>query len=235
MQSKTKRIVLYAFTLAEVLITLGIIGIIAAITIPTLLQSTNDIELKSAWKKTYSAIAQASISVKNDNGGTFSNISCSATYVSDCLRDAYSNYLKYVTTCDAYSINYYGNCFHPATGLNLDTIKLLNGTSSLQINSYSPYFGEGASGVILSSGELVLFKYRVPACNDPAHVEGFSTGCGWITVDVNGFKGPNTVGRDIFSIDLLEDRVVPTGMGNLSNTCNSSSSGQGCAAQYLYN
>ncbi len=41
------------FTLAEVLITLGIIGIIAAMTIPTLLQNTDEAQLKTAWKKAY--------------------------------------------------------------------------------------------------------------------------------------------------------------------------------------
>lgn len=40
-----------AFTLAEVLITLGIIGVVAAMTIPTLMNKTNDAELKSAYKK----------------------------------------------------------------------------------------------------------------------------------------------------------------------------------------
>lgn len=41
------------FTLAEVLITLGIIGIVAAMTIPTLIKNTQDLELKTAYKKAY--------------------------------------------------------------------------------------------------------------------------------------------------------------------------------------
>ena len=49
----------FGFTLAEVLITLGIIGVVAAMTIPTLMQSTNDAELKSGYKKFMSVLNQA--------------------------------------------------------------------------------------------------------------------------------------------------------------------------------
>ena len=48
-----------AFTLAEVLITLGIIGVVAAMTIPTLINGANDIQFKSAYKKAYADISLA--------------------------------------------------------------------------------------------------------------------------------------------------------------------------------
>lgn len=47
------------FTLAEVLITLGIIGIIAVITIPSLINTIQDQQYKTAYKKAYSDISQA--------------------------------------------------------------------------------------------------------------------------------------------------------------------------------
>ena len=49
----------FAFTLSEVLITLVIIGIIAAITIPTLMNNTNGQEYRSALKKAISQLNQA--------------------------------------------------------------------------------------------------------------------------------------------------------------------------------
>ena len=52
----TKR---FGFTLAEVLITLGIIGVVAAMTMPTLMNQTNGAQYKAAYKKALSAIAQA--------------------------------------------------------------------------------------------------------------------------------------------------------------------------------
>ena len=46
------------FTLAEVLITLGIIGVVAAMTMPTLINQTNGAQYKAAYKKALSAISQ---------------------------------------------------------------------------------------------------------------------------------------------------------------------------------
>lgn len=47
------------FTLAEVLITLGIIGVVAAMTIPTLIANTNSARFRSKFKKTISTLSQA--------------------------------------------------------------------------------------------------------------------------------------------------------------------------------
>lgn len=48
-----------AFTLAEVLITLGIIGVVAAMTMPTLLNSTQGAQYRTAYKKALSVLSQA--------------------------------------------------------------------------------------------------------------------------------------------------------------------------------
>ena len=57
-----------AFTLAEVLITLAIIGVVAALTLPTLIQKQQTKETSSRLKKFYSTIQQAIILSVNDNG-----------------------------------------------------------------------------------------------------------------------------------------------------------------------
>ena len=54
----TKR---FGFTLAEVLITLGIIGVVAAMTIPTLISNTNGAQFKTGFKKALSTLNQAAI------------------------------------------------------------------------------------------------------------------------------------------------------------------------------
>ena len=56
MQQKTVK---NAFTLAEVLITLGIIGVVAAMTMPTLMNSTQGAQYKAAYRKALSALSQA--------------------------------------------------------------------------------------------------------------------------------------------------------------------------------
>ncbi len=55
-----------AFTLAEVLITLGIIGVVAAITIPSLMENVRNRDLQAQLKKTYSEWNQISMQFMND-------------------------------------------------------------------------------------------------------------------------------------------------------------------------
>jgi type II secretory pathway pseudopilin PulG len=53
--------------LAEVLITLGIIGIVAAMTIPTLMNNIQETQYKTAYKKAFSVASQTWLSALNDN------------------------------------------------------------------------------------------------------------------------------------------------------------------------
>src|SRR5574344_3111914 len=56
-----------AFTLAEVLIVLAIIGVVAAMTIPTLMNKIQDMRYKTAYKKAYSVTSQAWTKAVNDD------------------------------------------------------------------------------------------------------------------------------------------------------------------------
>ena len=57
-----------AFTLAEVLITLGIIGVVSAMTLPTLIESHNRQVVETRLKKFYSTINQAIVRAEVDFG-----------------------------------------------------------------------------------------------------------------------------------------------------------------------
>lgn len=57
-----------AFTLAEVLITLGIIGVVAALTIPSLIQKHREQVAVAKVKKAYSTISQAYLMAIAENG-----------------------------------------------------------------------------------------------------------------------------------------------------------------------
>jgi len=65
-----------AFTLAEVLITITIIGVIASIVIPTVINNTQNAELKATWKKAYADLSQATQRVITDNAGTLKGDVC---------------------------------------------------------------------------------------------------------------------------------------------------------------
>lgn len=58
----------YAFTLAEVLITLGIIGVVAALTMPSLIADKRAKELETALKKNASVIQQAILMITYEDG-----------------------------------------------------------------------------------------------------------------------------------------------------------------------
>ena len=59
-----------AFTLAEVLITLGIIGVVAAMTMPTLIANHRKSAASAKLKKFYSVMSQAVILAEAEQGGT---------------------------------------------------------------------------------------------------------------------------------------------------------------------
>lgn len=64
----------YGFTLAEILITLGIIGVVAAMTIPTLIANTRSAQYRSTLKKTMSTLSQAARMSQAQYGFDFAGI-----------------------------------------------------------------------------------------------------------------------------------------------------------------
>lgn len=218
-----------AFTLAEVLITLGIIGVVAAMTIPTLMNNVQDYQLKQAWKKNFSVLQQATTSLLQD---VSSFKGAYTTWDHESFKNAYVNYLKTIKVCtgDPAGETTYGFCWSA-----LGVTKALGGTA---IGNISP-LGQGGAGVILQDGSYVLFVYNDSTCTNQYYAgrgESLSNACGWITVDVNGAKGPNVMGKDTFGVWVLSDRIVPYGTAGNSGTCNTTSgdlSGLGCSAQYL--
>lgn len=84
-----------AFTLAEVLIVLGIMGIIAECTIPTLVTNVQKQISIVSLKKSYSVLSQAYTSVQMDNSGSIKNL-CT-TNDSDCLANLFKPYLRYIS------------------------------------------------------------------------------------------------------------------------------------------
>jgi len=170
------------FTLAEVLITLLIIGVISSIVIPALISNTQDAELKTAWKKSFSDISHATKLLIMDNGGTMKGL-CSTDGDQVCFRDKYLQYLNSIKSCTPAAIA--GNCWH-----NDNTI--LQG--SYVIN------GDDA-GTILNNGTLLTFDWNSTSCT--------GTNCGTITVDVNGFKGPNKQDKDIFVTHIMSNIAKP--------------------------
>src|SRR5574344_1035012 len=88
-----------AFTLAEVLIVLGIIGIVAAMTIPTLMQKIQDMEFKTAAKKAYSVTSEALKKMNYDYGTTYADYINTTKGEKVLLKDRLMPYFKVLKDC----------------------------------------------------------------------------------------------------------------------------------------
>jgi hypothetical protein len=201
-----------AFTLAEVLITLLIIGVVASLVIPAIIQDTQNAELKAAWKKSYSELSQATTRLKLEN----TNLVFADSWV---MRDKYIQYLSLQKNC----ANLSSGCWHLAGNM-----EYYNGVVFTATNLNNEFGNHPA--VILSNGALVVFN-RIDC-------SGGQTFCGHIAVDINGFNGPNTVGKDILRIWVLQNQIQPEGspQSNYPGSCPGTGNyGWGCSARYLYN
>lgn len=84
-----------AFTLAEVLITLGIVGVVAALTLPTVMSNHRKMVVESKLKKFYSTMSQAVIAAEYEHGEPVQNWDTfsSGSNGSECL-EWFNKYLK---------------------------------------------------------------------------------------------------------------------------------------------
>lgn len=230
-----------AFTLAEILITLTIVGIVAALTIPSFITNMQNNRWKSAYKKNYALLSQATMQISNDNGGTMVNafeaIPFDGWSDQDKVPDTYAKYMTIIKKCRAWESK--GNCFPQSwsylNGETADNDHGLAAAAFLGMNS-------GFSGALLNNGASLGFAYSGASCGDNSWVLG--NVCGYIMVDVNGFATPNVWGKDIYGFFILKDGTIkPFGTsddeisGSHSITCiqgSSDANNLGLNCGYLY-
>ncbi|MBP7211474.1 type II secretion system protein [bacterium] len=206
-----------AFTLAEVLITLGIIGIVAAMTIPTLSQKTQERETVSKLKKVFSTLTNAyNLAVNEDGTPDTWNLDAnlSATGATNILNEL-APHLNITKNCGTTEVG----CFPEGTG-------------DAQSNS--------ASKVILSDGTMVSFVVWSPTCNQDYGSGALANMCAFFETDINGFKKPNAVGKDRFRFYITKEAIVPYGTAtstemSFANNCAKSHGGLSCTAWVIYN
>ena len=179
-----------AFTLAEVLVTLVIIGVIAAMTIPTLINKTEKQEFVSKFKKNYSVFSSALKMAQAQNGqltgwdwssqqSGFDNIE---NYILPHLQVAEN--CKNTTNC---SLDYDGTFLNGDFWINFKT----------NTDHYKFVLNDGAAFAL----------YIITSCTEN------NTNCLDVHFDVNGSKGPNKWGRDIFTLEVypFTNDVMPRG------------------------
>lgn len=217
-----------AFTLAEVIVVIGIIGIIASMTIPTLVHNIQDIEFQNKMKKEYSVLSEAFQLIKNENGGSFVDALASCSNPSICISEVFKQKLLYLESCDTNDGTNINICF-PA----LSRIKFLNGNSANDMyvgNSYT-------EGLVLKDGTSLALELGNASCTDTTGI--YNNNCGWVTVDVNGIKPPNTWGRDIYVFQLYSDAIRPCTPVQSApswlnyDDCTKDSTGWTCSSKYI--
>ncbi len=203
------------FTLAEILITLSIIGIVAAMTIPALI---NKIEMKqhqSALKKNYSNFSQAIYTLASQSNLDLS----SATDFVNSLESQISMVKKgtFASTTTLPTVFNY-KCYKSSSGTCGNLLKRPNidGTSSFITSDGTRYIVYGISSECTDSN----FHARI----NPAETMPQSNTCTVMYVDTNGDKNPNQIGVDVHMFFLLkkdnEYYVRPSG-ANVNTDCQS--------------
>lgn len=192
------------FTLSEVLITLGVIGGVASITLPILTKNYQEKVLVNRLKETYSMISQAHQfaiaehgDVKNwDLGGTDSPASMLK------FSNYYKPYLKIMKDC---GINNNGNCFY-----NKGYKALFNNTYNILQDQKT---NQGFSKIRLINGASLAF-FTPGKCQE--------TGvCGSIMVDLNGNAPPNKAGVDYFYFNIIKDNAIIPSQPSVKKNCQS--------------
>lgn len=178
------------FTLAEVLITLGIIGVVAAMTIPTLMSNTGKSEFKTAYKKIISAVNQAvTMSVAID----------------------------YLDFGDAYSGTAETESIYRILQNKMQIAKTETSTSNPEIMRMFKSTGDGNYTIFFADGMVLSYPKSAANCTNQLANARRSVCAG--IVDVNGTKNPNKLSHcqwsssDGTASTVTDDKTVNGGGG----------------------
>ena len=224
-----------AFTMAEVLITLGIIGIIAAMTLPALIQRKQEKVTVNQLKKSYSLLQQVyqrmvyEIASEPKDWGMTGMYDASSHII---MANKFAPYFKILHNC---------------IGKDYEFTR----KHCVDVPVYATE--DSFASVRLIDGTTLIFRHWTGQCNFKwGTTKPLENVCGEIIVDVNGTKSPNMSGQDMFAFYLTNYGIIPAGMqGETSQPfkkhCNLSSgpwgtdlggnfkNGFGCTAWVVFN
>lgn len=190
----------YGFTLAEVLITLGIIGVVAALTAPALNSSFQKNKVGPTLRKISSTFSVANEHVLADNE---SNTLTSVFGTTEEYLDALS---KYVIGAPRYK-DASKKTIMTVAELPLVPTNFTGGTKN------SIYGMENLKIYDLPDGISVAIsltpRNQITSATREAAVGSFKGNIGALYVDINGYdKKPNRVGKDIFHFNIDDNGTV---------------------------
>lgn len=208
-----------AFTLAEVLITLGIIGVVAALTIPSLLQKYSEKKTVSMLRESQSMIAQAMRAAEAEHGeyeGWFPLAHDNDIARPRIIAQNLTPFLKLNADCSNTSETKV-NCLIDARYLQKNAQPRANYVQSTSYYAISLLNGSSLWWSCTEGNLYQIFFY----------------------IDTNGKNPPNTWGKDLFMFIYTNGSLYPAGHPNLpyykyETDCKAkNSTGIGCAYHVL--
>ena len=190
--------------MAEVLITLGIIGIVAAMTLPAIIQKKQEKATVTALKKFYSVLSQAYLFAESENGTP--DVWGFSKDDSTLLLTNMTKYMQVLKVCKT------GEICHP-----VKTILWRNG-NKISNTIFNPV-DKRRSAAVLNDGMIIGVFVQSPDCSvvygkNNKHLTSI---CGEFMVDINGAKNPNQYGVDIFIFNVTKYGIIPSGAQVFTN------------------
>ena len=167
-----------AFTLAEVLVTLGIIGVVSAMTVPTLMQNYQRQSYVTQLHKVYNELTQAAVQYQNDKNAV--DLKEAGLTSQAAAEEFIESNFKIVQNCGTNKTPCFANTYRKIA------------------NSQNIGWNSNRTNYVLASGATLGVGYN-PLSSD-CLLE--------LYVDTNGTKGPNIAGRDLWALFLYKDGSV---------------------------
>lgn len=191
-----------AFTLAEVMAVLTILGIVASLTIANVARNSQQREFVTKYKKTVAALDNAFMSFQAENSFVLNPPKVSYSYWKEPNWRGHGGFevlanefiCKYISCEISGRLGANNNIFN--TYNNGGGITLLNGTKPAEtLNRHGKIILRDGTEISMSAGHEHWVRHN-----------GNSVFNSTMIIDVNGeAKGPNVIGRDIFLGWLLFD------------------------------
>lgn len=202
-----------AFALVEVLVTLGIIGIVAAMTLPGIINDYKEKELITRLKVAYSELDSA-LKAATIDYGTVDSWGNNAAERATKAEGILPKYLKILKKCEKSNnssiVSKVGCLGSNYRSMSSSTV---GGSTSVYLGSNNAFLLiNGITFYMKGSGDrncsASTRKYNADISSNK---ENWLESCFDLFVDLNGPKRPNTSSIDWFSFYVLTDGIVPTG------------------------
>lgn len=194
----------FGFTLAEVLITVGIIGVVSALTVPTLVKNHQRQVYVTQLHKVYNEILSATERYMNDQRVDDLRESDLGTKKPEAIRSFVKNYFKVVKDCGTrYNDGGSNQCF----GDSYESIDGSVVTNQKNHQCQTVFTLPSGAAVCADIGPMEAIKIddENSITSSFGNSESFVIG---MEIDVNGTQGPNIYGRDMFAMVVYPDGTV---------------------------